>query len=100
MSQDLNIKHIEGEAIKAASKLKIYASFLAVVIILLIYSFLVYRVSVLSQVEPDDTAVAEKFTAKRLKIDQNSVDKLEQLEDQNVGVQSLFESARENPFQD
>ena len=101
MSQDINVKQIGATAKKSLGRLKVYASFLAVIAILLIYSFLVFRVSTLSQAEPDEAAVAEKSnTIKRLRIDQNSVDKLDDLEDQNVGVQSLFEEARDNPFQD
>lgn len=101
MSQDINVRQISAGAKKSIRKLKVYASFLTVIAILLIYSFLVFRVSTLSQAEPDEATVAEKSnTIRRLKIDQNAVEKLEELEDQNIGVQSLFEEARDNPFQD
>ncbi len=78
-----------------------YAVVIFTVTILGLYGFLVYQIGVLSQVEPEETAINEQLgRTKRLKIDQASVDKIEQLEDQNIGVQSLFKAARDNPFQE
>ena len=37
-------------------------------------------------------------TVKLPKIDENAVKNIEQLEDQNIEVQSLFNEARNNPF--
>jgi hypothetical protein len=105
MSKDikfnLDIKQA-GELVKTGlGKLQRYATFLAIVGILLIYSFLVLQISTLSQAEPSEDQVAEQTnTVKRLRIDQNAIDKIEQLEDQNIAVQALFETARDNPFQD
>ena len=77
-----------------------YSWFAFIISVLLIYTFLVLRISQLSQAEADDAAVAEKSsTIKRLKIDEDSVEKIQQLQDQNIAVQSLFEEARDNPFE-
>ncbi len=101
MSKNIEVKQITNIFRSAAEKFKHYAGFLFVVTVLLIYSFLVLRISLLSDPEPDEAAVAEQMsTVKRLRIDQNSINKIEQLEDQNIGVQSLFEEARDNPFSD
>lgn len=99
--KDLDLKQI-GPAAKAFfGKVRRYSTFIFIISILLIYSFLVVRISVLSQAEPSESAIEEQTnTLKRLKIDQSSIEKIEQLEDQNVGVQSLFETARDNPFSD
>lgn len=86
---------------KGLHYLQRYASFLFIIGVLLIYTFLVLRINALANVSPTDEAIAEKAnTVKRLKLDQTSIDKIEQLEDQNVGVQSIFDKARTNPFQD
>lgn len=99
--KDLDIKQLGTLARNTVAKLQRYAAFIFIISVLLIYAFLVLRISVLSQAEPSEEAIAEKSnTVKRLKIDQKAIDKIEQLEDQNIGVQSLFESARDNPFQD
>lgn len=101
MSKNIEVKQISGALRSVIEKLQRYAGFLFVISVLLIYSFLVFRISLLSDPEADEAAIAEQMTTvKRLKVDQNSIDRIEQLEDQNVGVQSLFEEARDNPFQD
>ncbi len=98
--KNLDIKQL-GTTFKGLfGKLQTYAGFIFIITILLIYSFLVFRISQLSQAEPDEAVIAEQQRIKRLKIDQNALTKIQQLEDQNVGVQALFESARDNPFQD
>ncbi len=101
MSKNLDLKQLMNYTKPVVSFVQKYAAFMFFIAILLAYSFLVFRISVLTQSEPSDDAVNEQLkTVKRLKIDQNSIDKINQLEDQNIGVQSLFESARDNPFQD
>ncbi len=99
--KNLDIKQLGSIVRNLFSKIQKYAAFVFIISILLIYAFLVVRISTLSQAEPSEDAVAaQSNTIKRLKIDQASIEKIEQLEDQNIGVQSLFESARDNPFQD
>ena len=101
MSQDINLKQITNHGASALKKARVYATFIFIITVLLIYSFLVLRISVLSQAEPSEAEAAEQaVTVKRLKIDQNAIDKIEELEDQNIAVQSLFQAARDNPFQD
>lgn len=99
--KDTNVKQIGTIIRSALSRLQRYAAFIFIVSILLIYAFLVLRISILTQAEPSEDAIAEQSnTVKRLKLDQTAIEKIEQLEDKNIGVQSLFETARDNPFQD
>jgi hypothetical protein len=101
MNSNLDIKQISGVARSLLKKVRQYATFSFIVAVLLIYSFLILRINVLTQSEPSDEVVNEQLnTVKRLKIDQDSINKIEQLEDQNIDVQSLFNKARDNPFQD
>lgn len=101
MSKDISVEKIGGSLSKAFKKVKGYAGFLFLITVLLVYTFLVLRISILSDPKPDETAIAEQTNiAKRLKVDQDAINKILQLEDQNIGVQSLFEDARDNPFQD
>lgn len=95
------LKNIIGKASVLLKKIQKYAVFVFLISIFSVYGFLIFQIGRLSQYEPDEAAVKEQLnTVKRLKIDQNTIDKIEQLEDQNVSVQSLFKSARDNPFQD
>lgn len=103
MSKDIsfNPKQISNAAKNALQRAQGYATFIFIIVVLLIYVFLVFRISTLTQAEPSEDAVAEKSgTVKRLKIDQGSIDKIQQLQDQNIAVQSLFDTARSNPFEE
>jgi hypothetical protein len=100
MSKDLDIGQIKTVGRSLLLKLQRSASFIFILVVLCVYGFLIFKISTLLQAEPSEDAISEQSTVKRLKIDQNSINKIKELEDQNVGVQSLFESARDNPFQD
>ncbi len=74
----------------------VFAYFIA---LLLIFGFFVFRINQYAQQEPADDAVQEKLqTVKRPRLDKDVVIKIEQLESQNIEVQSLFDKARSNPF--
>lgn len=78
---------------------KKYGAFLFVVVFLGIYVFLVQHIGHLIQDEPSQTAVDSKLKpVNRLKIDQDALQKMNDLESQNIDVQSLFDQARQNPF--
>ncbi len=64
-----------------------------------IYTFLVMQINVLSNREPDPATISsQQQTTKRLSIDQSSIDRILELEEQNIDVKTLFEQARQNPF--
>lgn len=72
---------------------------LFMVVLLLVYGFMVWRVNVLSTAEPDASAVASKTQSLNTpKVDQATIDKIKQLQDNSVNVQALFDQARNNPF--
>ena len=63
------------------------------------YSFIVLRINLLNRSEPTDDAVSEKLqSVQRPKIEPELLKKIQNLQDQNVEVQSLFKQARDNPF--
>lgn len=64
-----------------------------------IYIFLVYRINGFINREPDPAALNTQLqTIQRLRIDQDSIDRLIDLEEQSVEIKTLFEQARNNPF--
>ena len=76
-----------------------YRLFLFMIAFLGIYIFLVMRINQLTQSEPPLTSVDDQQKViKPLKIDQESINKMLQLEDQNIETKSLFKQARDNPF--
>ena len=96
---NLEVKDIGAIILPALEWLKKYAVFIFVIVVLLIYSYLVFYIGGLSSQEPDEAAIAERLkTVQRPKIDEDALTKIQQLEDQNIQVQTLFQQARDNPF--
>ncbi len=79
--------------------IKRYAVFIFVMLLFGIFGFFVLRINQYSRIDPTDDAVQEKLQAvQRPQVDQSALDKIQQLQDQNVQVHSLFDRARQNPF--
>ncbi len=97
----LDPKQLLKTVSRYAKKVQKYIVLISFVLILSLYGFLVLQISKASQNEPNqDDITAQLNTIKRLRIDEESITKIQQLQDQNVVVQSLFEEARNNPFKE
>ena len=76
-----------------------YKKFLFVLAILGTVLFLVIRINQLTTKEPTEAQISDKLqTVTRPKLDQSVLNRIQQLQDQNVEVKSLFDNARSNPF--
>lgn len=79
--------------------LKKNRTFISILIVLAVFGFIVYRISYFNSAEPTDTAIDEQLkTSSRPRIDKAIVEKLVNLESDNIQVKSLFNQVRENPF--
>ncbi len=88
-----------SSALSILKKLRSYGGFTAIIIILCTYSFMLYRINVLTEKEPSIDDKTEKILELRPPtIDQKAVDAINQLEERNVEVKALFDNARDNPF--
>lgn len=97
----IDIKTIQIKLVNLLQKLRQYVVFISVVALLLVYSLLVFRINQLNNKAPDEDDIATKLkTVQRPKIDQSVIDKIQQLQDNSTNVQSLFNKARDNPFQE
>ena len=68
-------------------------------VVMVLVGFLVFQINRLATAEPTDTMIEEKLqTVARPKLDQAVIERIQQLQDQNVEVRSLFDQARNNPF--
>lgn len=78
-----------------------YGTFLIIFAVLILFGFVFYRIGYFNNLEPSEASIDEKLlTVQRPKIDKSIVEKLENLEQQNIQVQALFNQARENPFRE
>ncbi|HWB39469.1 MAG TPA: hypothetical protein VG604_04520 [Candidatus Saccharimonadales bacterium] len=69
----------------------------------LVYGYTIVKMNNLSDVNPsssDVTSAVQTSQQSSPRIDQAVVDKIERLKDNSVNVQSLFNQARSNPFQE
>lgn len=70
------------------------------VFVALIYGLVLFRIHSLSSAQPTADQVSSQVKAARIPhIDQSVVQQLQTLQDNSVNVQTLFEQARNNPFQ-
>lgn len=83
---------------RAFSKVRVI---LFVILLAVLYGFIVLRIQTLSHAEPDADAIAAQSRAtSKPYIDQELVDKINQLEETNVTVKALFDQARKSPFRE
>jgi hypothetical protein len=96
----MNVKDIPAQLHRYVSKIKPYVPYMVILLIICTYGFMLLSIKSMANSEPSEDAVAERLSQiKQPKVDQSVVDKLQQLQDQNVQVQALFDQARDNPFE-
>lgn len=95
----LQVKDIPAKLSPALQWARRYNTLIFAISLMVIYGFLVFRINSLIASEPAEDAITEKLkTVQRPRLDQEAVQKMQDLEDQNVQVQTLFDEARNNPF--
>ena len=94
----LNPAALQASLSKFAKRYSKHAAFGAIIAVLLVYILVVFKVNSLAKVEP----AAETPTTANLipKVNQKSIDRIQSLEQNNTEIHSLFEEARNNPFQE
>jgi hypothetical protein len=97
--KNIDLKAITQKVGPAWTFAKRYSHFLFFLLLAILAGYLLWHINSLSNTEPSDDEVISKLkTVQRPNIDQKALTQIQQLQDQNVDVQSLFEHARENPF--
>lgn len=101
MKNSLNLKSLLPWVKKGRQEVIRHAVFLAIFSVLLIYVLLVWKINSLANAEPTASAVtAEQAKTTVPKIDKNAIKQIQNLEQTNTQVKSLFDEARNNPFQE
>lgn len=98
MSKKVNfsIKGLLAKSKKLLPVLAKHASFIVVLVILIVYLFVVWRISQLAGAEPP---AADNVAAAAIpRVDKNAINQIQALEKSSTEVHSLFNSARKNPF--
>ena len=92
----LNLKTLLTKYYKLFGKHTIFA---ATLIVLLVYVFLVFKISSLAKAEPSNSQAAANSLSIPT-VDQKTISHIQSLEQSNTQIHTLFEQARNNPFQE
>jgi hypothetical protein len=77
-----------------------YAIILFFLLLVAVYGFVLLRINSLSNAQPSNTAVSSQAQTVAIPhIDPTVVKQIQNLQDNSVSVQALFNQARTNPFQ-
>lgn len=77
-----------------------YAVLLFIISVVAIFSFMTLGIAHFSDREPTAVEIDEKrLSVKVVKLDEKSINKIKELQDQNISIESLFNNGRENPFE-
>lgn len=101
MSANIDLKSIKLKPLldKFNKRFGRHAAFAVICVVLLAYVFVVLKISSLAKADPgpEQEATVQNSIPK---IDKSAVDQIQSLEDSNTQIHSLFEQARNNPFQE
>jgi hypothetical protein len=101
MSVNLDIKTIIARLQNFQKLIARHAVFAAVLIVLIAYLFMVWKINSFATAEPSAEAQAEAEAHTKIpKVDQKAIQQIQSLEKSSPDVHSLFNSARTNPFQE
>jgi hypothetical protein len=97
---ELNLKQLKPLAIKSLAVLSRYSAILFFLLIALVYGFVILRINSLVNIQPSQSDIdAQSKTTAIPRVDPKVAEQLQSLEDNSVNVQTLFDQARNNPFQ-
>jgi hypothetical protein len=96
----MNIENI----LKQLQPLKMFIVRYAVVIFIVvasgIFGFMTLQIARYSNAEPSIDQIEEKKSSlKQVKLNDEAVKKIQDLEDKNINIESLFNNGRANPFE-
>jgi hypothetical protein len=99
--KNIDLKTLVSKLSPYQQKLRRYRVIIFFVAVIMMYSFLVFRINILANGEPSDSDVDAKLqTSKQLKVDPATIKKIQELQDNSSEVKALFNQARNNPFQE
>lgn len=101
MNKNLDVKSIWPSLKKTGQTGLRHITFAVVLIILFVYLFTVWRISQLAIAEPSPEDESAILAGSRIpKIDKKAIEQIGALEASNTEIKSLFDQARNNPFQE
>lgn len=94
----LNASSLTALFSRISDELWVYRTFIFFLLIAVFYGFILWRVNVYSNA-PASQSEKSAQASSQPRIDQVTLDKIQNLQDNSVSVQAIFDEARNNPFQ-
>lgn len=101
MSKDIKIKSLKPALQKILRLEAKHAAFLVIMLILTIYLLTVWKIGKLATAEPSiEELTKADNNGKLIRVDEKAIKQIQDLEQRNSNIQSLFNEARKNPFRE
>lgn len=99
MKKTISANKFQDKLLSVLRMFNVHKAFLFFLVAATLYGFIIWRINVLVVSAPaeEDVEVAQQGS-KIPVIDQAIINKMQNLKDNSVSVQALFEEARNNPF--
>ena len=94
---NLNLKDLPAQLSTILAKVGAYKAFIFFLIVAGVYGYIVLRINTLSNIAPNQSEVTAQRTAQP-RINPSTIAKIQSLQDNSVSVQTIFQQARDNPF--
>jgi hypothetical protein len=99
-SNDLSLKQLQQSLRRTVKVLSRYSAILFFLLISSVYGFVIFRINTFVSAQPSQSDIdAQSTTTTIPRVDPKIAEQLQSLEDNSVNVQTLFDQARNNPFQ-
>lgn len=77
-----------------------YAVIIFVLSIVAVFAYMTLNIAHFANLDPSASQIDERTSSlTAVKLDEKSITKIKQLQDQNINIESLFDNGRANPFQ-
>jgi len=98
---NLNLANLKPQLKRVYKRFSRHLAFAVILLVLLTYVFMVWRISGLTAAEPSPEAESAAIAQTAIpKVDKKAVERILSLEESSAEIHSLFEEARNNPFQE
>lgn len=96
----MKLDNITAKLTIVRDKVGRYAIIIFIICVALVFGFLTIKIANYSNDEPNDAQIEERLsTLKTVKLNDEAVQKIEELQDRNINLESLFNNGRANPFE-
>jgi hypothetical protein len=96
---NLNLSNLPDQLHSLVRKISAYKVFLFFLAVASLYGYILWRINAFSNTPASQSEETAQSTPQP-HIDAATIEKIQSLQDNSVSVQTLFDNARQNPFQE